>query len=224
MMRVTWALSCCCDDGADCCCPISHGLLSTIRDLGIIDLHIRPFCCSHLCAMMMEMPAFMRFQSGAAGSGGWPKGHYCLLAVGGAMEGRRIWMGRTHLSTIAGDERLPDGFGTGFRGSSAATGCGWIGSLVWFDGGRLDLELKLERTLESIGHWLLSTDVAMDGDERRLLTVSENGEGKQIGGKGLNDDRSRWAGSRINPLPPFVWMGPIDRSDPRRSWVGRQPL
>ncbi|KAL5980312.1 hypothetical protein ACLOJK_028220 [Asimina triloba] len=25
-------------------------------------------------------------------------------------------------------------------------------------------------------------------------------------------------------LPPFVWMGPIGRSDPRRSWVGRQSL
>ncbi|KAL6004081.1 hypothetical protein ACLOJK_004628 [Asimina triloba] len=36
------------------------------------------------------MPAFMRFQSGAAGSDGWPKGHRSLLAAGGAMEGRRI--------------------------------------------------------------------------------------------------------------------------------------
>ncbi|KAL5988723.1 hypothetical protein ACLOJK_026824 [Asimina triloba] len=47
-------------------------------------------------------------------------------------------MGRTHLSMIASDERLPDGFGTGFRESSAvrfggairAAGCGRIGSLI----------------------------------------------------------------------------------------------
>ncbi|KAL5978974.1 hypothetical protein ACLOJK_018869 [Asimina triloba] len=35
-----------------------------------------------------------------------------------------------------------------FGGAIRAAGCGWIGSLVWFDGGRLDLELKLERMLD----------------------------------------------------------------------------
>ncbi|KAL5986703.1 hypothetical protein ACLOJK_015036, partial [Asimina triloba] len=56
------------------------------------------------------------------------------------------------------------------------------------------------------GRWML-LQVAMDGDERRLLAVGENGEGKQIGGKGSDDDRSSWAGSRINPLPlcGVVW-------------------
>ncbi|KAL6004080.1 hypothetical protein ACLOJK_004627 [Asimina triloba] len=56
--------------------PILHGLLSTVRALGIIDLHISAILLlSSVC-----------YDDGD----GWPKGHRCLLAAGGAMEGRRI--------------------------------------------------------------------------------------------------------------------------------------
>ncbi|KAL5987438.1 hypothetical protein ACLOJK_038604, partial [Asimina triloba] len=37
-------------------------------------------------------------------------------------------------------------------------------------------------------------------------------------------DRTGDAGFEMKTLPPFVWMGPIGRSDPRRSGAGRQPV